>query len=103
MFGNDEARANHAARPRCVSSIARTAGAPICGVAALPVVVVANASDPTLAYVTAACAGGWPPGVPITLTIDAGAPDAFGRLLAAPASGTFTAVAPGGAAPDGGC
>ncbi|HVY37162.1 MAG TPA: hypothetical protein VHM31_04485 [Polyangia bacterium] len=69
----------------------------------LPVTVVANASDPTIAYVTAACAGGWPPGVPVTLTIDAGAPDAFGRLLAAPASGTFTAVSAGGQSPDGGC
>jgi len=70
---------------------------------ALPVTVVANASDPTIAYVTAACAGGWPSGVPVTLTIDAGAPDAFGRLLGAPASGTFTAVTTSGAAADGGC
>ena len=67
---------------------------------ALPVTVVANASDPTIVYVTAACAGGWPAGVPVTLTVDSGAPDAFGRLLAAHATGTFTAAA--GAA-DGGC
>ncbi|HVT07918.1 MAG TPA: hypothetical protein VHO67_10690 [Polyangia bacterium] len=69
----------------------------------LPLTVVANASDPTIAYVTAACAGGWPAGVPVTLTIDAGAPDAFGRLLATPASGTFTAVSAGTQSPDGGC
>ncbi|MES1210506.1 MAG: hypothetical protein ABUS79_31590 [Pseudomonadota bacterium] len=70
---------------------------------ALAVVVAGNASDPTIAYVTAACAGGWPPGVPITLTVDSGAPDAFGGLLAAPASGTFMSVATSGASGDGGC
>jgi len=67
---------------------------------AIPISVAANASDPTLIYVTAACAGGWPAGAAVTVTIDAGAPDAFGGLLATPASGTFTAV---GAAGDGGC
>ncbi|MES1164701.1 MAG: hypothetical protein ABUR63_03000 [Verrucomicrobiota bacterium] len=70
---------------------------------ALPVTVVGNASDPTIAYVTAACPHGWPPGVPITLTIDGGAADAFGGLLAAPASGTFMSVATGGETADGGC
>ena len=45
---------------------------------ALPVAVVANASDPTIVYVTAACAGGWPAGVPVTLTVDSGAPDGSG-------------------------
>lgn len=67
---------------------------------AIPISVAANASDPTLIYVTAACAGGWPTAAPVTVTIDGGAPDAFGGLLATPASGTFTAV---GAAADGGC
>ncbi|HSS37739.1 MAG TPA: hypothetical protein VLT58_03120 [Polyangia bacterium] len=70
---------------------------------ALPVSVAGNGSDPTIVYVTAACAGGWPPGVPVTLTIDAGAPDAFGRLLATPASGTFMGVTTAGGSADGGC
>ncbi len=70
---------------------------------ALSVAVAGNASDPTVVYVTAACAGGWPPGVPVTLTIDSGAPDAFGRPLAAPATGTFMGVATAGSSVDGGC
>ena len=70
---------------------------------AVPISVVANASDPTLVYVTAACAGGWPTTAPVTVTLDAGAPDAFGGLLVAPASGTFTAVGAGPATADGGC
>jgi len=71
--------------------------------AAIPISVAANASDPTVIYVTAACAGGWPTAAPVTVTIDGGAPDAFGGLLATPASGTFTAVGAAGAPADGGC
>jgi hypothetical protein len=69
---------------------------------AVPISLAANASDPTIVYVTAACPGGWPTAAPVTVTVEAGAPDAFGGLLATPASGTFTAVG-AGAAPDGGC
>ena len=69
---------------------------------ALPVAVVANASDPTIVYVTATCTSGWPAGVPVTLTVDSGAPDGFGRLMAAPASGTFMSAATTGTS-DGGC
>jgi hypothetical protein len=70
---------------------------------AVPVAVAGNASDPTMVYVTATCAGGWPAGLPVTLTVDSGAPDAFGGALAAPASGTFMASGAAGSAADGGC
>lgn len=71
--------------------------------AAVPIAVAGNASDPTVVYVTAACAGGWPTTAPVTVTVDSGAADAFGGVLAAPASGTFTAVGAAGAGADGGC
>jgi hypothetical protein len=70
--------------------------------AAVPVTVVGDASDSTVVYATAACAGGWPTAAPITVTVDAQAPDAFGGLLAAPATGTFTALG-AGPSTDGGC
>ncbi len=63
---------------------------------AIPVTLTADASDPTVVYATAGCAGGWPTTGPVTITVDAGAPDAFGGLLAASASGTFTAAGTGG-------
>jgi len=69
---------------------------------AIPVTVAADATDPTVVYATAACANGWPTAAPVTVSVDAQASDAFGGLLQAPATGSFTAV---GAAPsgDGGC
>ena len=69
---------------------------------AVPVTVSGGGTDPTVVYVTAACAGGWPTMDPITVTVDSGAPDAFGGSLQDAATGTFTAA---GAAPagDGGC
>jgi hypothetical protein len=72
------------------------------GSAAVPVSVAGAAGDATEVYVTAACAGGWPTVGPVTVTVDSRAPDAFGGLLAAPASGTFTAVSPDGPG-DAGC
>lgn len=67
----------------------------------VPVAVAADAANATTVYVTAACSGGWPTTQPVTVTVDSRAPDAFGGLLADPASGTFTAA---GAGPsDGGC
>jgi hypothetical protein len=68
---------------------------------AVPVTVTGDASDPTIVYVTAACAGGWPTAAPVTVTVDGDAPDAFGAPLEASASGTFTAV--GASSTDGGC
>lgn len=68
----------------------------------IPVTVSADASDPTIVYVTAGCPGGWPTTGLITVTVDAGAPDSFGAPLAASTSGSFTAVG-AGAASDGGC
>jgi hypothetical protein len=69
---------------------------------AIPVSLAADASDLTVLYATAGCMGGWPTGGPITLTVDSGAPDAFGGMLATAASATFTAAGAGSAA-DGGC
>jgi hypothetical protein len=43
------------------------------------------------------CPGGWPPGVRVDITVAAGAPDGFGRPLAAAATGSFMT------APIGGC
>ena len=63
---------------------------------AIPVTLSGNASDPTIVYATAACAGGWPTAGPVTVSVDSGAPDAFGGLLAAAARGSFTAAGAGG-------
>ncbi len=71
--------------------------------APLPVAITGDASDGSVAYVSPTCAGGWPVGVPVTITIDGGAPDAWGDTLSAAASGTFTAAGAGGSPADGGC
>jgi hypothetical protein len=74
------------------------------GGVALPVALAPDASDPTVVYVSAAaCVGSWPTGVPIDVTIAAGAPDAFGVPMAAEAHAMFQAVGATVAAPDGGC
>jgi hypothetical protein len=70
----------------------------------LPVVLAADASDPTIVYISpASCLGGWPIGVPIDVTITAGVPDAFGVAMASDAHTTFMATGLAPAAPDGGC
>lgn len=70
----------------------------------VPVVLTADASDPTLVYLSpASCLGGWPVDVAIDVTIAAGAPDAFGVAMAADAHTTFMASGVAPAAPDGGC
>ena len=70
----------------------------------MPVVLTADASDPTLIYLSpASCLGGWPVGVAIDVTIAAGAPDAFGVAMAADAHTTFMASGVAPAGPDGGC
>jgi hypothetical protein len=70
----------------------------------LPAVLAADASDPTLVYLTpASCLGGWPIGVPIDVTIAAGVPDAFGVAMATDAHTTFMASGLAPVAPDGGC
>ncbi len=70
----------------------------------VPVVLTADASDPTVVYLSpAGCLGGWPVGVTIDVTIAAGVPDAFGVAMAADAHTTFMASGVAPAAPDGGC
>ena len=70
----------------------------------LPVVLTADASDPTVVYLSpASCLGGWPIGVPIGITVAAGVPDAFGVAMTANATTSFMAAGASGAAPDGGC
>jgi hypothetical protein len=72
--------------------------------AALPVTLAADASDPTIVYVSpASCLAGWPTGVPIVAEVGLGAPDAFGVPMPVAAITTFMASGPTGAAPDGGC
>jgi hypothetical protein len=71
---------------------------------AVPVVLTADASDLTVIYVSpASCLGGWPVGVPIDVTIRAGAPDAFGVAMAADAHTTFMATGVAPPSTDGGC
>ncbi len=70
----------------------------------VPVVLAADASDPTVVYLLpASCLGGWPVGVPIDVTIAAGVPDAFGIAMTADVHTTFMAAGVAPAAPDGGC
>jgi len=70
----------------------------------VPVVLAADASDLTVVYLSpASCLGGWPVGVPIDVTIAAGAPDAFGVAMAGDAHTTFMAAGVAPAAADGGC
>ena len=70
----------------------------------VPVVLAADASDRTVVYLSpASCLGGWPVGVPINVTIAAGAPDAFGVAMAGDAHTTFIAAGVAPVAPDGGC
>lgn len=70
----------------------------------VPVVLAADASDRTVVYLSpASCLGGWPVGVPIDVTIAAGAPDAFGVAMAGDAHKTFMASGAAPVAPDGGC
>jgi hypothetical protein len=69
----------------------------------LPVSLAPNPSDPTIVYLSpAGCLGGWPPAVPVEVTLLAGLPDAFGVGLAVTTDVSFEAPA-GGARPDGGC
>jgi len=71
----------------------------------VPVVLAADASDRTVVYLLpASCLGGWPVGVPIDVTITAGASDAFGVAMTADAHApTFMASGAAPIAPDGGC
>ena len=70
----------------------------------VPVVLTADTSDPTVIYLSpASCLGGWPGGVPIEVTIAAGAPDAFGVAMATDAHTTFMATGVTPAAGDSGC
>jgi hypothetical protein len=68
--------------------------------AALPIALAADASDPTVVYLSpAGCLAGWPSGVTIDVSVGVGVTDAFGVVLAKPATTSFTATG----APDGGC
>ena len=63
------------------------------GGTALPLSLAADAADRTVIDASGpSCLGGWPSGTPITITVAAGAPDAFGVPLATAASVTFTST-----------
>ena len=57
---------------------------------AVPVMVAADAVDPTIVHVSSGCTGGWPAGTRVDVSFDAGLPDAFGVPTDAPLSaGSF--------------
>jgi hypothetical protein len=73
------------------------------GGAPLPIVVSGDGANPAIVYASpAACLGGWPSGVPITISVDDTASDGFGVEMAAAASATFTATGGSSPTPDGG-
>lgn len=91
---------NRVAGPSAIEPFVHASG----GGAPLPVVLAADAGDPTVIYVSpASCLGGWPSGGAVEVTIAAGTPDAFGVPMAADAHTTFTASSAATARPDGGC
>ncbi len=67
------------------------------------ITIAGDASDESLVYLSPTCAGGWPVGVPVTITIDSGTPDVWGDTLSTAAGGSFTAAGASGGPPDGGC
>jgi hypothetical protein len=70
----------------------------------VPVLLAADTSDPTVIHLSpASCLGGWPIGVPIDVTIAAGAADAFGVAMTTDAHTTFMASGLAPVAADGGC
>jgi hypothetical protein len=90
---------NRVAGPSAVASFIQVSA----NGAGLPFALSPDATDATVIYLSpASCLGGWPAGVAITVTVAAGAPDAFGVPMAAAATTTFTASA-GTSTPDGGC
>jgi hypothetical protein len=72
--------------------------------AALPFVLAPDAGNSKRIYIgPAGCLGGWPPDARVEITADAGLPDAFGRPLAAAASGSFMTAHIAATPVDGGC
>ncbi len=71
--------------------------------ATLPIAIAGDAGDGSVVYLSPTCAGGWPVGVPVTITIDSGCPDVWGDTLSTAAGGAFTAAGAPGGSPDGGC
>jgi hypothetical protein len=68
----------------------------------LPFDLVYDGGDPKRALLLPRCGGGWPPGVRVEVSVDAGVPDGFGRPLAAPVKGSFM-TAPIAPSADGSC
>ncbi len=74
------------------------------GVTPLPFTLLSDQSDSKLVYAApTGCRGGWPPGASIVIFADMGLPDAFGRPLAVPVTGRFTASRIAAPEVDGGC
>ncbi|HEX4406476.1 MAG TPA: hypothetical protein VH560_16670 [Polyangia bacterium] len=72
--------------------------------AAVPYKLLADASLLSRWYVAPAdCLAAWPANSTLTVTIEAGLPDAFGAPLAASATATFATLARSGATPDASC
>jgi len=70
----------------------------------LPFTLAPGAGDTKRIYIApAVCLGGWPAGVRVDITADAGLPDGFGRPLAAAAKGSFMTATIGAPPIDGGC
>ena len=74
------------------------------GVTPLPFTLLNDQGDSKLVYAApTGCRGGWPPGAAIVIFADVGLPDAFGRPLAVPVTGRFTASRIASPEVDGGC
>jgi hypothetical protein len=69
----------------------------------LPFVLTYDASDRHRLLVLSLCGGAWPMGVRVDVTVRAGAPDGFGRPLAAPVTGSFMTAPIAPPPVDGGC
>ena len=70
----------------------------------LPFTLLNDQGDSKLVYAApTGCRGGWPPGAAIVIFADVGLPDAFGRPLAVPVTGRFTASRIAAPEVDGGC
>jgi hypothetical protein len=70
---------------------------------ALPFDLTYDAADRQRVLVLSRCGGAWPMGVRVEVTVTAGAPDGFGRPLAAPVTGSFMTAPIAPAPVDGGC
>jgi hypothetical protein len=86
------------AEPALMPFVSVTSGGQV-----LPFVLTYDAADRHRALVLSGCAGVWPMGVRVDITVSAGAPDGFGRPLAAPVTGSFMTAPIAPLPPDGGC